>query len=317
MPTLNKKWGSTLPALITSIVFAVLFFSPLTSAQAPPEEINIHYRIYPDCENDALERNIIDAIGAIGQEGPKAQQGEILIKTKFLTRASLYDRRGPITEDEEFYEYVKNVAKGKFALTIDPGKMSPELKARRLRFTLRDLDKNVSYPPWEIDWNVNDDEKLRDRLHHISERIQSIIRGGPYKFVFSCCCSYEDERGAKNENIKALTKKFPSVLKDKLKTELIKPNLKPYKIDVEYKPLTLDQCKNVKEQDIENYFGEYDCIVIGKIYTEASIVNIELDYIKSGPGMKSMGDVRGRNTDDLLGMVVKKICENLPKLMWK
>lgn len=311
--TLNKKWGFTLPAVVTSILFPILFSLSLTSAQGPSKEVYVHYRIYPDLENKGVEKNILDAIDTIGKEDPKTQQGQILIKAKFLTTTSLYDRRGPITENEEFYEYVKDVAKGKFALTIEPGTISPVLRTMRVQFTLRDLDKNMSYD-WETNVDINNDEKSRDRLRYVSERIRSIIRGGPYKFVFACCFIYEG--GIKNDNIKSLSKNLPRTLKEKLKIELSRKEWKQHQIDVEYIYVPPEKCKELAEKDIENYFRDYDCIVKGTIDTVGNLVNIQLDYSKGGK-TGFMKDVKGKITDNLAELVMQRICEYLPEIMGK
>lgn len=297
---LNKKWRITLPAVVISTVFPFFFFSSVASAQGSSGRIELHYIISSEIEEgfQAIIRYAID------HSKSNDEEGEIQIMPCFLSRAALVDSKGhEITSDKEFFNWVKEVKKGKFALTINP-----ELEDKdKVKVTLKDLyKKDLLYT-----FYANRKEKhFGDRLDYDIGRIHSIIRGGPYKFLFSCF-----EYSGKERNKAKLPKDFAGRFRDRLKDELKKEDWKQYRINVDY--LTLDQCKNFEKENPNKYCLEYDCIVFGTIVTEDNSVNIELSYTKKGAEKESMGDFMGKYTDDLVGTVVKRISKYLPNIMRK
>jgi hypothetical protein len=307
----NKAWISnrnkyiTLPIAIGSIMLCFLFAMSSASAQDSSKAFDVYYRIYPECEA-GLKEHIREVI----EENLNSQTGEDTsvriknqIRAHYLTNCVLSPSEAKIIKDKEFDDYVKNEKKGEFALTINPG-------SKKVRFILRDLRKNMSYP-WDVHVNTIDDQKLLDRLQRVAERIQSIIIGGPYKFVFSCF-TYEGVKG----NISALSRRLPRTLKIRLKTKLQEEDWKQYKIDADHRNLNSNQCNEFQDEYIENYFRGYDCIFMGQIDTEDNTVNISLDYSIGGK-RDSMDDVSGKDTDDLEGKIFTRILERLPKIMGK
>jgi len=291
---LNKKWRFTLPAIVGSIIFPLLFFSSLASAQGSSGSIDVHYKIYPECVGD-LKQYIRDAI----EEKSNTQQGKIQISPDFHTNASLFPKT---TTDEEFFSFIKNEKKAKFALSIKPGPKN------RVQFILRDLDKNMSYP-WDVSVNMDDEQKGRDRLLYVAERIRAVIRGEPYKFVFIC---FTCDGG--NKNIISLSRRLPENLKDSLKTKFREMNLDKQYI-AEHKDLDAKQCKDFQEGYIEYYFRECDCIIMGQIVTEGSLVNISLKYSRWGGKSESLEGVSGNQREGFADKLSQKIIEQLHIIM--
>jgi len=290
-----------LVTLIAPLLFHFFCSPSLLSAQAQSDGIYVYYLILHDEQcPPTLEDYILGAIKKIGTQQGKDESTLSQIRVQHITQTQLQPTPESVITEKELIEFVKKKKGVKYALTINP-----EIK-ENVRFNFVDPDKNLSYR-WAV--NAMMTAHLEDRLQHVAERIQSIITGGPYKLLFSC---FTNE--SKNENLASLSKSMPIYLRDSFKKKLQEKDWIQFKIDADYKDLAPEQCKAFHDEYIENYFRDYDCIFTGRIFSEKRSVIINLDY-RIGGKEYPMDKVEGKITDNLKGMVLNRILNQLPIIM--